>query len=311
MKEVVWYQKYRPKTVKDCILPKEMKSTFENFVKSKEFPSMILSGNTGMGKTTIAKAVLNELGFDSYFINASLKGNIDTLRNEITEYASTVSFTEGRKFVILDEADRLTIATQESLRAFIEEFSSNCGFILTCNNLNRIIDPLKGRFSVINFSIPKEEKVDLMKQTIMMCMDILNKENITFDQKAVALLVKTSYPNIRAILSALQRHSHTGHIDSGVVSTIRDENFDELSNILKVKDWNAARKWVGENNDLDWGLMLGKMEQVLMTKVVDASKPMLLILLNKYDFQHGFVTNAEINTASLLTEIMSEIEFIR
>lgn len=308
--ETTWFQAYRPQSIRDCILPRNIKTTFQKFVDKGEIPNLILAGRSGVGKTTVAKALLNEMGYDSMFINASLNRNIDLLRAQIAQYASAVSFTGGRKFVILDEADYLNPqSTQPALRAFMEEYSSNCGFILTCNYINRILPPIQGRCSVIDFTVPKDEIDALLKATIMAMKNILDNENIQYDIKAVAVLVKTLFPDIRRIVNELQRYSVTGKIDTGVIAGLRDESFDKLIASMREGKFNDMRVWVGEHADLDFSTLIGKLYPLIETQIESRTIPSLVLTLNKYDYQNSFVVNKEINTVACLLELMTDLQF--
>ena len=305
--EFLWVEKYRPKTVKDCVLPEDLKNNFQTFVNNKEVPNMILSGSAGVGKTTVAKAMLEELGCDYIVINGSMNGNIDTLRTEIKNFASTVSFAGGRKYVILDEADYLNPAsTQPALRNFMEEYSSNCGFILTCNFKNRIIEPLQSRCSVIDF---KPSGNVIAAQFIKRCIHILNTENIMFDQKVLIKLVSKHMPDWRRVLNELQRYSVNGKIDSGIFIDINDENFKELFAALKEKRFNDVRAWVGKNSDIDSVELLTKIYTQLKDNLVENTIPSVILTLAKYQYQAAFAANQEINTVACLIEIMVDAEW--
>ncbi|MFB5634939.1 MAG: AAA family ATPase, partial [Candidatus Nitrosomaritimum aestuariumsis] len=260
MENLLWCEKYRPQTVDDCILPNELKNTFKKFVKDEKIPNLLLSGRPGVGKTTIAKAMLNECGFDSMIINGSMNGNIDTLRNDILNYASTVSLLGTRKYVILDEADYLNPnSTQPALRNFMEEFSENCGFILTCNFKNRIIEPLHSRCSIVDFNIPSKEKPKLAGEFFKRVKNILTTENIEWEDKVIAELIQKHFPDWRRILNELQRYSSTGKIDSGILVNFSDDNFSELVKHLKEKNFNKMRKWVGSNSDIEHTVIYRKL----------------------------------------------------
>lgn len=309
--DFLWVEKYRPKTVEDTILPPELKATFQQFVDQKNIPNLILSGSAGVGKTTIARAMLEELGCDYIVINGSMNGNIDTLRNEIKNFASSVSLAGGRKYVILDEADYLNSnSTQPALRNFMEEFSKNCGFILTCNFKNRIIEPLHSRCSVIDFKITKKEIPGLAKDFMKRACGILNKENIEYDKTVVAELIKKFFPDNRRILNELQRYSATGRIDSGILVNLQELSLKNLIEFLKNKDFSNMRKWVAENLDNDADVIFRKIYDQASQYLTKQSIPAVVLIIGKYQYQHAFVADAEINLVCCLTELMIEGEWL-
>ena len=308
--DVLWVEKYRPRTVNDTILPEQLKITFQEFVNKKEVPNLLLSGRAGTGKTTIARAMLEELQCDYIVINGSLNGNIDTLRNDIKSFASSVSLSGGRKYVILDEADYLNPnSTQPALRNFIEEFSRNCGFILTCNFKNRIIEPLHSRCSVVEFKIPKESKQKLALQFFNRVQDILTKENVTFDKKVVAAVIAKHFPDHRRVLNELQRYSATGKIDTGILTDHKEESIKEVMEYLKQKNFTNVRKWVGENSDLDTTSFFRNIYDVATDFLKPSSIPQMVLILADYQYKAAFVADHEINLTACLTEIMVECEF--
>lgn len=310
MLEFLWSERYRPKTVGDTILPAALKATFQEFVDKRCVPNLLLSGGPGVGKTTIARAMLEEIGADYIVINGSMNGNIDTLRNDIMQFASTVSFQGGRKYVILDEADYLNAnSTQPALRNFMEEFSNNCGFILTCNYKNRIIEPLHSRCSVIDFVISKQDKVSVGKLFFDRVKDILTQENITFDKAVVAELVTRHYPDWRRIINELQRYSATGSIDSGILSNTGDTSIKELVKHLKGKSFTEMRKWVAENSDTDTTSLFRKLYDYSSLFLETRSIPQLVLLLADYQYKAAFVADHEINIVACFTEIMTSCEF--
>lgn len=307
--EFLWVEKFRPKTVEETILPSTLKRTFQTFVDQKKIPNLLLNGGAGIGKTTVAKAMCNELDCDVLFINASLNGNIDTLRNEISQFASTMSFKSGRKIVFLDEADALTEATQKGLRGFMEEFASNCGFILTCNFKNRIIDPLHSRLSIIDFSIPKEEQPKLAMEFFKRMEEMLAAENVEYDKEAVVALIKQHFPDWRRVIGELQRYSATGYINTGVLATVKDQDFDELVGLLKSKKWNEMRKWVGEHTDIEPNALLRRFYDQSKIAIKASSIPTLVLLLAETQYKLQFSADPEICMAAFLTQVMSEISF--
>lgn len=309
MEEFLWSQKYRPHTVSESILPKDLKDTFQKFVDDKNVPNLLLAGRAGVGKTTIARAMLDELQADYIVINGSMNGNIDTLRVDIQNFASTVSFTGGRKYVILDEADYLNAnSTQPALRNFMEEFSKNCGFILTCNFVNRIIDPLHSRCSVINFNITSADKPKLASQFFKRVCNILDAENVKYNQKAVAELIQSHFPDWRRILNELQRYAATGNIDEGILRNKSSETLEELIGHLKNKRFNDMRKWVGEHSDIDSATLYRQLYDILPTKLNGSSSIAdAIIVLAEYEYKEAFVANPEINRVAALITLMAEL----
>jgi len=307
---VLWVEKYRPRTISETILPDHLKNTFQEFVNKKEVPNLLLSGRAGTGKTTVAKAMLEELGCDYIVINGSLNGNIDTLRNDIKSFASSVSLSGGRKYVILDEADYLNPnSTQPALRNFIEEFSVNCGFILTCNFKNRIIDPLHSRCSVVEFKINKDDKQKLALAFFNRVQDILSNEKVEYDKKVVAAVISKYFPDYRRTLNELQRYSVTGKIDTGILTDYKEETLKEVMNCLKQKNFTGVRKWVGENSDVDSTSFFRSVYDVATDYLKPSSIPQLVLILADYQYKAAFVADHEINITACLTEIMVECEF--
>ena len=309
--EFLWVEKYRPKIIDDCILPEDLKATFKSFITQNEIPNLILSGSAGVGKTTVARALLEQIGANYIVINGSLSGNIDTLRTEIKDFASTVSFTGGRKYVILDEADYLNPnSTQPALRNFMEEYSSNCGFILTCNFRNRIIEPLHSRCSVIEFKIGKEDLPRLASQFLKRVVNVLTTERITFDKSTVAELVSKHLPDWRRVLNELQRYSVNGSIDSGIFVNITDDNFKTLVGYLKNKNFVEIRRRVGENADSDVTSLFRKLYDTAYDNVKPSDIPQLVLILADYQYKDAFVADHEINLAAALTQIMVDVDFV-
>jgi DNA polymerase III delta prime subunit len=308
--EYLWVEKYRPRTIDDCVLPEDLKSTFKQFVTNGEIPNLLLTGSAGVGKTTVARAMLEQIGADYIVVNGSMNGNIDTLRNEILNFASSVSFSGGRKYVILDEADYLNAnSTQPALRNFMEEFSRNCGFILTCNFKNRIIEPLHSRCSVVEFKINKNDLPKLAVQFFKRVTNILEKENVGYDKGVVAELIQKHLPDWRRVLNELQRYSINGTIDTGIFINLGEENFKTLVGYVKNRNFTEMRKWVGENSDTDHTSMFRKFYDQAYNLVKPNSIPELVILISKYQYQAAFVADQEINMAAFLTEAMVNLEW--
>ena len=251
--DFLWVEKYRPKTIKDTVLTPELKTLFQTFVDNKNVPNLLLTGSQGIGKTTVAKAMLEELGADYIVINGSDEGRlIDTLRTKIKNFASSVSLAGGRKYVILDEADYCNAETvQPALRNFMEEFSKNCGFIMTCNFVNKIIQPLHSRCSVVEFKIANKDKPAMGKELYVRILNILKQENISFEEKVIQEVLAKHFPDNRRILNELQRYSATGHIDSGILANLSETSIKELMQLLKDKEFTTIRRWVGRNIDGD------------------------------------------------------------
>ena len=310
LEEFIWVEKYRPKTVEETILPAELKSVFQQFVDQGNIPNLILSGSAGVGKTTIARAMLEQLECDYIVINGSMYGGIDTLRNEILSFASSVSLQGGRKYVILDEADYLNAnSTQPALRNFMEEFSRNCGFILTCNFKNRIIEPLHSRCSVVDFKISKKDMAKLAMQFMKRVNIILNTENIKYESAVVAEVIQKHFPDWRRVLNELQRYAATGSIDSGILANMQEISIKELVNLLKDKNFTEIRKWVANNIDLDQNEIYRKLYEQCSTFLTPTSSAQLVLLIAQYQYQGAFAANPEINLVSCLTEIMIKCEF--
>ena len=307
----LWVEKYRPQAIADTILPKATKSVFQKFVDQKNVPNLILSGTAGVGKTTVARAMLEELGCDYIVINGSMDGNIDTLRTKILNFASSVSFTGGRKYVILDEADYLNAnSTQPALRNFMEEFSANCGFILTCNYVNRIIEPLHSRCSIVDFKINKKDKEEMFIETYKRLRSILKAEGIENDKEVVASLLQKYFPDFRRCINELQRYSATGKIDSGILSNFVEVSLSKLLKAMKEKDFTSVRKWVSDNSDMEVNSFFRKLYDVSNEQFTPVGVAQLVLILAKYQYQSAFVVDQEINTSALCVEIMMDCEFI-
>lgn len=310
LEEVLWVEKYRPRTISDCVLPKDIKKTFQAFIDSGTIPNLLLTGTQGTGKTTAARAMCEQLQCDYIIINGSMNGGIDTLRNEIQQFASTVSFGGGRKMVILDEADYLNVqSTQPALRNFMEEFSKNCGFILTCNFKSRIIEPLHSRCSIVEFKIPPKEKPLLAGEFYKRTLKILETENITFNKNVVGELIARHFPDWRRILNELQRYSVGGEIDSGILVNLSDEHFTQLVTILKDRRFNDMRKWVAESNDIESSVLFRKIYDSLSTILKGTSIPQAILILADYQYKAAFVADQEINLVACLSQLMAECEY--
>ena len=310
MKEFLWVEKYRPKTVQDCVIPNNLKKAFQQFVDNKEVPNLLLCGTAGTGKTSVARAMLEEIGCDYIIINGSMNGNIDTLRTDIKNFASTVSFTNSRKYVILDEADYLNAnSTQPALRNFMEEFSKNCGFILTCNFKNRIIEPLHSRCSVVEFKITKEEKPKIAACFFKRVCNVLKSENVEYEEKVVAEVVTKHFPDFRRVLNELQRYSAVGKIDSGILANQFDSNIKTLFTSMKSKNFKEVRSWVNENSDIDASTFFRAIYDNASEAVRPQSLPQLIVTLADYQYKNAFVADTELNIMACLIEIMSDAEF--
>ena len=309
-KDFLWVEKYRPKTISDTILPDELKQTFQQFVDQDSIPNLLLSGGPGVGKTTIARAMCEQLNVDYIVINGSMNGNIDTLRTEIKDFASTISFTGSRKYVILDEADYLNPqSTQPALRNFMEEYSKNCGFILTCNFKNRIIDPLHSRCSVIEFKINGKDKASMASQLFKRVKAILSDENVSYDQKTLAELITLYFPDFRRVINELQRYSATGSIDSGILAN-HSSNIADLVGILKSKKFVDMRKWIADHKDVDTAQLYRQLYDNASQYVKPQSIPQLVVTLADYQYKAAFVADHEINNVACMTELMMEVDWV-
>jgi len=312
MSDFIWVEKYRPTTIDECILPKGIKKTFQDFVERGEIPNMLLSGPPGIGKTTVAKALCYQLGADYYVINGSDEGRfLDTVRNNAKNFASTVSLTSDskHKVIIIDEADNTTSDVQLLLRASIEEFSKNCRFIFTCNYKNKIIDPLHSRCTVVDFSINKKDKPTIATQFFSRLTNILEQEKIDTDKKVVAQLINQHFPDWRRVLNECQRYSVSGKIDSGILAVFSDVAVNDLIKSLKEKNFSEVRKWVVANLDNDTSMLLRRIYDSLYDSLEHSTIPAAVLIIAKYQYQIAFVADQEINLLAALTEIMVECEF--
>jgi len=310
METFLWVEKYRPKTVADCILPTELKKTFSEFVKDKHIPNLILSGSAGTGKTTIAKAMVEEIGSTWMLINGSEESGIDVLRTKIKNFASTVSLEGGRKYIILDEADYLNPqSTQPALRGFMEEFHKNCGFILTCNYKNRLIPPIHSRCSNIDFTIRNGERIKLAESFFKRVQDILGQEQIKSEPKAVAELINKFFPDWRRCLNELQRYSASGQIDAGILVNLSSENIKELVGFMKAKEFTNVRKWIVNNLDNDPSRIFRTIYNSLYDNLDHSTIPHAVVIIADYQHKSAFVADQEINMLACMTELMSQVKF--
>ena len=310
METFLWVEKYRPTKISDCILPDELKKTFDMFVQDKHIPNMILSGGPGVGKTTVAKAMIEEIGATYMMINGSEESGIDVLRTKIKNFASTVSLEGGRKYLIIDEADYLNPqSTQPALRGFMEEFHKNCGFIFTCNYKNRLIPALQSRCSVVDFIIPNSQKPKLASKFFARVGDILNSENVEFEPKAVAELMNKFFPDWRRVLNELQRYSVSGKIDAGVLVNLSESNINELMQSLKDKEFTNVRKWIVHNLDNDAVRIFRRIYDSLYDNLDGSTIPHVVVILAEYQYKAAFVSDQEINLLACMTEIMGQAKF--
>jgi len=308
MQEFLFVEKYRPQTIEECVLPKSLKNTFLSIVDTGELPNMMFTGSAGVGKTTVARALCNELGMDYMMINGSEDGNIDTLRGKIKQFASTISLQGGQKVVILDEADYLNPqSTQPALRGFIEEFSKNCRFILTCNFKNRIIDPLHSRCSIYEFNLGNKEK--MATQFMQRLQFILDSERIIYDNAVIAELIMKYIPDWRRVINECQRYGMSGHIDTGILATLSETSIAGLMEDLKAKNFKKMRKWVSDNIDVESSKLFRMVYDNMVEYVSPSSIPQLVLILADYSYKDSFVADHELNVVACMTEIMSQIKF--
>ena len=309
--QFLWVEKYRPQKIDDCVLPQALKDTFKQYITQGELPSFLFSGTAGVGKTTVAKALCNEIGAEYILVNGSDEGrSIDVLRTTLKGFASTVSLTDAKKVVIVDEADYMNAqSVQPALRSFIEEFSGNCRFIFTCNFKNRIIEPLHSRCSVVEFKIDSEDKQEIAATFFKRAVSILKQEQIEFDPKVVAELITKHFPDYRRILNELQRYSVSGKIDSGILVNMSEESFKGLIKLLKDKDFNEVRKWVSKNSDSDTTSLFRELYDSAANTIEPNSVPQMVLILADYQYKAAFVADHELNIMAALTEIMAQCKF--
>jgi DNA polymerase III delta prime subunit len=307
----LWVEKYRPSKVSDCILPARLKKVFQEYVDQKSIPNLMLTGSAGVGKTTIAKAMCDEIGVNHMIINSSEERGIDILRTKIKNYASTVSLTGGRKVIILDEADYLTPDAQAALRGMIEQFADNCSFIFTCNFKARLIDALHSRCSVVDFTLTGGEKQDMALQFFNRVQNILKNENVQFDKKVLADLLQKYFPDYRRTLNELQRFAQFGSIDASIQSQLSDiRKMADLIAALKAKDFSLMRKWVVNNSDIDPAMVYRKIYDGLNEYLKPESIPQSVVIIAKYQYQAAFVADQEVNLVAALTELMVDCEYV-
>tara|TARA_B110000444_G_scaffold97089_1_gene92110 strand:+ start:88 stop:1029 length:942 start_codon:yes stop_codon:yes gene_type:complete len=309
-REFLWVEKYRPQTIEDCILPESLKKTFQQIVDTGEMHNMLLTGTAGLGKTTVARALCNQLDLDYIVINASEENGIDVLRSKIKQFASSVSLNGGTKVVILDEADYLNAqSTQPALRGFIEEFSSNCRFILTCNFKNRIIEPLHSRCSVVEFNTTKKQLADLAAGFMKRLQFILTNEKVDYSNKILAELIMRYAPDWRRVINECQRYASSGEITSDILIGLSDQNIAALVGFLKAKDFKSMRSWVNNNTDIDSSVIFRRIYDTLYDFAQPQSIPAIILILADYQYKVGFVADRELNTVACLTEIMASSEW--
>ena len=310
MEHLLWTEKYRPKSIDDCILPERLKKPFQEYVNQSNIPNLLLSGGAGVGKTTVAKAMCEEIGCDVMVINGSDEGRlIDTFRTKIKNFASSMSLAGGRKVIIIDEADYCNAeSVQPALRNFIEEFAGNCSFIFTCNYKNKLIDPLHSRCAVIDFALKNGEKAQMASAFMKRIQSVLQSENVDYDDKVVAELIKKHFPDFRRVINELQRYSQLGKIDTGILSQISDVTINDIIKYIKEKDFGAIRKWVA-SNDIDATAFYRKLYDNLYEVLKPQSIPQAVLILADYQYKGAFVADQEINTVDCLTELMVGCEF--
>ena len=309
MEQYLWTEKFRPKTVEECILPDRLKKPFQEYVNQKQIPNLLLTGGAGVGKTTVAKAMCNEIGCDFMILNGSDENGVDTIRYKIKNYASSVSLSGGRKVIIIDEADYLTPAAQAILRNSIEEFAGNCSFIFTCNYKSKLIDPLHSRCAVIEFILKNGEKAKMASLFFKRIQMVLQSEKVEYIDSVIAELIKKHFPDFRRALNELQRYSQFGKIDTGILSQIGNIQISEIVKHIKAKDFGAIRKWVG-TSEIDATTLFRQLYDSLYDTMKPQSIPQAVIILADYQYKQAFVADQEINMVACLTEIMVDCEFV-
>ncbi len=306
---LIWVEKYRPKTLSDCILPIDLTTIFNGMVKEGKMPNMLFYGKAGTGKTTVARALAQDLGMDSMLINCSEDNGIDTLRVKIRQYASTVSLSGNGKLIILDEFDYATTAVQTGLRGAIEEFANNCRFVLTCNYKNRVIDPLHSRCTGVDFTIPSQEKAQIATAIMKRIEYILEKESISYEKTVLANLIKKHFPDIRRIINELQKYSSSGKIDIGILSQGSSESYKELIGYMKNKDFASCRKWIVQNIDLNTADFFKRLYNEMYTSLKPNSVPQAILIIAEYQYKSSFAADQEINTMAMVVQLMMDCEF--
>ena len=308
--DFLYVEKYRPRTIEDCILPSSLDATFKDMISKKESQNLLFFGTAGVGKTTVAKAIANQIGADWIMINCSEDGNIDTLRNKIRQFASTISLTDSKKIVILDEFDYSNASSiQPALRGAIEEFANNCRFILTCNFKSRIIEPIHSRCTGIDFTIPKSEKPGIAKKILERCRFILDNENIKYDKNILSQLVLKHFPDFRRIINELQRYSVSGSIDEGILKNLSELELKQVMVCLKNKDFSGVRKWVALNSDSSPTEVFRKVYDALYDVLAPNSIPQAVLTIGEYQYKSAFVADQEINQMAFFVELMMYCEF--
>lgn len=311
LKNLIWSEKYRPKNLDECIIPEDIRETFKGFVSKGNIPPLLVSGGPGTGKSSIVLALLKTLDADFIDINGSLNGNIDTLRNEIKDFASSVSlFKKGRKYVVISEADYLTQPAQAGLRAFIEEYHQNCGFIFTCNYKHRLIEPLHSRFTNIDFDFTPKVLDKLKIQFFKRLISILDGENVSYDKNVLVELIRKHFPDMRRILNECERYSSNGKIDTGILVSELDDNFELLVTILKEKKYTEMRKWVSENSHIDINVLIRKIYDKSVALLKPNNVPAISLLCGKYMYESAFIADPEICSSCFLTEVMVDSEWL-
>ncbi len=310
--QFLFVEKYRPETLEECILPDNLKDFFRKIIEKGEVPNLIFNGKPGVGKTSVAIAILKEMGRDYIKINGALKNGIESVREDISDFASSMSFNQGRKYIILDEGDGLNNNAQEALKSLIEEFSSNAGFIITCNDKRKLNEAIQSRFSVVDFVFTSEDFQNVANLFFIRLKEILDNENITYEPRVLANVIRRYYPDWRKTLSEIQKYAiKNGSIDSGILSVSLESIYNNVANLLKEKHWQELRKWVGENNDIviEFAVFARRLLKILEEKISQTSLQTYIVLFNEYDFKQAFVLDKETNVMAFLTQVMTEMEW--